>query len=148
LFLNAATCEVRYHVYPTNRFLRAGRRKLRTVLSSGLDIQYGKQLQTFESSGAGEVVARFNDGTSAKGSLLVGADGNNSVVREGLKMENTKLTPLPVNLIGAVRHFNPEQAAPVRTLNPLLFFALNPETKVFLFYSIQVFYSLSVSMLI
>ena len=145
LFLNAATCEVRYHVYPRNRFLRVCRRKLRTVLSSGLAIQYGKQLQSFETLVTGEVIARFSDGTSAKGSLLIGADGINSVVREGLKMENTKPTPLLVNLIGAVRHFTPEQAAPVRTLNPLLFFALNPETKVFLFYSIQVCYSLSVS---
>jgi len=118
--------------------MRVGRRKLRTILSSGLDIQYGKSLQSFEKLETGEVVATFTDGTSVKGSLLVGADGNNSVVREGLKMENTRLTPLPVNLIGAVRRFTPEQASPVRALNPLLFFAMNPETRIFFFYSVQV----------
>jgi hypothetical protein len=59
-------------------------------------------------------------------------------VRRGLKMENTELTPLPVNLIGASRHFTPEQAVPVRALNPLLFFGLQPETKTFIFWSIQV----------
>jgi 2-polyprenyl-6-methoxyphenol hydroxylase-like FAD-dependent oxidoreductase len=128
-----------------NRFLRVGRRKLRTILSSGLDIQYGKSLQSFETLWTGEVVAKFNDGTSVKGSLLIGADGNNSVVREGLKMESTQLTPLPVNLIGAVRRFTPEQAAPVRALNPLLFFAMNPETRVFFFYSVQVCFPMTPS---
>ncbi|KAF8850580.1 hypothetical protein BDZ45DRAFT_751581 [Acephala macrosclerotiorum] len=53
-------------------------------------------------------------------------------------MENTKLTSIPVDLIGAVRHFTPKQAVPVRRLNILLFFAMNPETKVFFFCSIQV----------
>ncbi|KAH6671677.1 hypothetical protein B0J14DRAFT_594172 [Halenospora varia] len=137
LFLNAATCELKYHVYPTNRFLRAGRQKLRAVLAYDLDIQYGKQLQSFETAGNGKVIARFDDGTSASGSLLVGADGNNSVVRRGLLMENAQLTPLPINLIGAVRHFTPEQAVPVRALNPLLFFGLQPHSRTFFFYSIQ-----------
>ncbi|TVY82359.1 putative FAD-dependent monooxygenase [Lachnellula suecica] len=137
LFLNAATCETRYHVHSTKRYVRASRHKLRAILSTGIDIQYGKQLQSFEKSETGEIIAEFRDGTSSKGSLLVGADGSNSAVREGLKMENTKLTQLPINLIGAVRHFTPEQAAPVRELNPLLFFALNPNTKTFFFYSIQ-----------
>jgi len=68
---------------------------------------------------------------------LIGADGNNSVVRGGLKMDNPKLTSLPVNLVGALRHFTPEQAVPVRALNPLLFFAMHPETKTFFFFSIQ-----------
>jgi 2-polyprenyl-6-methoxyphenol hydroxylase-like FAD-dependent oxidoreductase len=138
LFLNAKTLEVRYKVLPVRRFLRAGRQKLRKVLTTGLRIQYGKSLKSFETLDTGEVIARFADGSSASGGLLIGADGNNSVVRRGLKMENAELTPLPVNLIGAVRHFTPEQAVPVRALNPLLFFGLQPDTKTFIFWSIQV----------
>ena len=138
LFLNAATCKAKYEVYPTKRFLRAGRQKLRLVLTEGLDIQYGKHLDSFETTDSGEVIANFKDGSSVKGGLLIGADGNNSVVRPGLKMESSNLTLLPVNLIGVVRHFTPEQAVPVRELNPLLFFAMHPETKTFFFFSIQV----------
>lgn len=138
--MNAATCEVKYKVYPTRRFVRAGRQKLRKVLTNGLDIHYGKHLESFETKEGGEVIARFRDGSTAKGGLLIGADGNNSVVRGGLKMENSKLTSIPVNLIGAVRYFTPEQAVPVRALNPLLFFAMHPETKTFFFLSIQVVY--------
>lgn len=137
---------MRYSVYPVNRFVRVGRRKLRTVLSSGLDIQYGKSLQSFETLETGEVLAKFSDSTSVKGSLLIGADGNNSLVREGLKMESTQLTPLPVNMIGVVRRFTAEEAAPVRALNPLLFFAMHPETRVFFFYSVQVWSSMTLSL--
>ena len=84
------------------------------------------------------MISKFKDGSTAKGELLIGADGNNSVVRGGLKLENSKLTSLPVNLIGTVRRFTPEQAVPVRAPNPLLFFAIHPETKTFFFFSIQV----------
>jgi 2-polyprenyl-6-methoxyphenol hydroxylase-like FAD-dependent oxidoreductase len=136
LFLNAKTLEVRYKVLPVRRFHRAGRQKLRKVLTTGLSIQYGKSLKSFETLNTGEVIARFADRSSASGGLLIGADGNNSVVRRGLKMENTELTSLPVNVIGAVRHFTPEQGVPVRTFNPLLFFGLQPETKTFIFWSI------------
>jgi 2-polyprenyl-6-methoxyphenol hydroxylase-like FAD-dependent oxidoreductase len=138
LFLNTKTLEVRYKVLHVRRFLRAGRQKLRKVLTTGLSIQYGKSSKSFETLNTGEVIARFADGGSASGGLLIGADGSNSVVRRGLKIENTELTPLPVNLIGAGRQFTPEQAVPVRVLNPLLFFGLQPETKTFIFWSIQV----------
>jgi 2-polyprenyl-6-methoxyphenol hydroxylase-like FAD-dependent oxidoreductase len=89
------------------------------------------------------MVVKFADGTEARGGLLVGADGNNSTVRSCMKMENTKLTSLPVNLLGVVRHLTPEQAVPLRELNPLLFFALHPDTKMFCFFGIQVRLSVS-----
>jgi flavin-dependent dehydrogenase len=58
-------------------FLRVERAKLRDWLSHNLTIEYGKRLQRFEEHGTG-VTAVFVDGTSATGSILVGADGTNS----------------------------------------------------------------------
>jgi 2-polyprenyl-6-methoxyphenol hydroxylase-like FAD-dependent oxidoreductase len=106
-------------------------------LNLHLDIQYDKHFESFETSESGEIIAKFRDGTLVSGSLLIGADGSNSNVRRIMKMEKSSLTPLPVNLIGAVRHLTPEEAVPVRALNPLLFFAMHPETRTFFFYSIQ-----------
>jgi len=136
LLLNAATGEKLYDVRPRTKFFRAGRQKLREVLSSGLNIHYGKRLESYEITDDG-VVARFRDGTTAKGRLLVGADGNNSAVREML-MGGSKLTPLPINLLGVVRKFTEQEIAEARALNPYLFFAVQPETGTFFFYTVQV----------
>jgi 2-polyprenyl-6-methoxyphenol hydroxylase-like FAD-dependent oxidoreductase len=106
-------------------------------LNLHLDIEYNKHFESLETAESGEIIAKFRDGFLAPGSLLIGADGSNSNVRRSMKMENSSLTPLPVNLIGAVRHLTPEQAVPVRGLNPLLFFAMHPKTRTFFFYSIQ-----------
>jgi hypothetical protein len=51
--------------------------KLRDWLCHNLTIEYGKRLQRFEEHEAG-VTAFFADGTSATGSILIGADGTNS----------------------------------------------------------------------
>ncbi len=60
------------------------------------------------------------------------------MVRKHLLPESYKLTQLPVKLLGVVRHFTPEEAAPVRAIDPLLFQGLNPETGNYLWYSVQV----------
>ncbi|TAQ89502.1 hypothetical protein B7494_g2158 [Chlorociboria aeruginascens] len=118
LFLNAATCEKRYHVIPKTRYLRVSRQRLNEFLTEGIDIQYGKRLESFLTLGNGNIEAVFDDGTSVEGALLIGADGNNSVVRSGLQMETTQLTPLPVHMLGVIRHFTPEQAAPECLTDP------------------------------
>jgi len=64
--------------------------------------------------------------------MLVGADGENSVVRKHLIPDNWKSTSLPVNLIGVIRHLTPEKAAPVRALDPFLFQGLHPGTGAYL----------------
>lgn len=52
--------------------------------------------------------------------------------------DKASLNVLPVNLIGVIRHFTPEQSAPVRALDPVLFQALHPGTSNYFRYSIQV----------
>ena len=58
------------------------RATLRQILLARLEdaIHYGKELDRYESSADG-VVAHFADGTSARGHILVGADGIRSAVR-------------------------------------------------------------------
>lgn len=48
---------------------------------AGVPIEFGKRLVGVEQDGPGRVTARFADGGSADGALLVGADGINSATR-------------------------------------------------------------------
>ena len=59
---------------------------LRQALLEGLDdiVHFGKKFVGFDDTPEGKVVARFEDGTTATGDLLVGADGANSYVRARL----------------------------------------------------------------
>ncbi|KAI0836252.1 FAD/NAD(P)-binding domain-containing protein [Hypoxylon sp. FL0890] len=136
LFLNCETAEIRYKIPPSKNRLRLHRQKLRSILEDGINIQEGKKLMSVEVIDTG-VRAHFEDGTFADGTLLVGADGNHSNVRKYLLPDDYALNPLPVNLIGVVRHFNPKQAVPVRALDPLLFQGLHPGTGNYLWYSIH-----------
>jgi len=62
------------------QFLRT---ELRSLLQEGIDIKWNKRLSMFEDKG-GQVIAHFEDGSHAAGSLLVGCDGGGSSVREFL----------------------------------------------------------------
>jgi 2-polyprenyl-6-methoxyphenol hydroxylase-like FAD-dependent oxidoreductase len=59
---------------------------LRQILAEGLEdtVAYGKTFQSFEKTPGGRIVARFEDGSSAEGDILVGADGAASRVRRQL----------------------------------------------------------------
>jgi 2-polyprenyl-6-methoxyphenol hydroxylase-like FAD-dependent oxidoreductase len=55
---------------------------LQTVLHDGMPVHFGKRLVGHETGPDGLVHALFEDGTSASGDVLVGADGANSRVRD------------------------------------------------------------------
>ncbi|PGH21393.1 hypothetical protein AJ80_03310 [Polytolypa hystricis UAMH7299] len=89
---------------PEHPIVRSERRRLRDWLATNLDIQWGKRVKSIEHDDNG-VSVFFEDGTSAKGDLLVGADGIKSVVREHLlqkpSSELLQLVPLAA-IVGEV----------------------------------------------
>lgn len=62
----------------TGKFVRAKREVLRNWLCSHIDVQYGKRAARIEETDGG-VVVHFEDGTSASGDVVVGADGVHSM---------------------------------------------------------------------
>lgn len=68
---------------PIARHRSVSRITLRQVLLSGLDgaVHFDKRFNRYEEMPEGKVVAHFDDGSSAIGDILVGADGGNSKVR-------------------------------------------------------------------
>lgn len=108
--INAQTCEISAATFkgnnPQSRVLRSDEKPhtvdrgiLREVLLTRLDenIIYGKEYTSCTLTDAG-IVAKFADGTSEMGSLLVGADGVRSAVRRQhfphLKVLDTKTRPI------------------------------------------------------
>ncbi|KAM5347984.1 hypothetical protein ACJ41O_007808 [Fusarium nematophilum] len=68
---------------PYDKGLRVSRSRMRALCSEGIEVHYGKNLidVAFNESGRG-VIATFADGTVVPGSVVVGADGPRSKVRE------------------------------------------------------------------
>ncbi|KAK1750075.1 monooxygenase [Echria macrotheca] len=61
--------------------------KTKRVLSAGLNVHYGKKLESLSYGDDGSVTAHFADGTSETGSVVIGADGGASKVRRCLLNE-------------------------------------------------------------
>ena len=68
---------------PAERAYPADRHTLRSILLEGLDdaVRYGKAFERYELAADGRPTARFTDGTTATGDVLVGADGASSRLR-------------------------------------------------------------------
>ncbi|KAH6895741.1 hypothetical protein B0T10DRAFT_587233 [Thelonectria olida] len=68
---------------PYDKGLRVSRSRMRALCAEGVQVNYGKNLVdvAFNESGQG-VVASFSDGTVVPGSVIIGADGPRSKVRE------------------------------------------------------------------
>src|SRR6266849_6226345 len=74
---------------------------LREILLHGLDdvVHFGKTLESYERQQGGKVLARFADESIAEGSILIGADGTRSVVRQFL-LPDAKLSEVGFAIYG------------------------------------------------
>ena len=119
-------------------FYRLRRSKLRDLLSQELNIQYGKHLQNITYSDDGRsVTAHFADGTSATGSLLVGADGARSTTRSLLLDRDLgAINQIPYCATFIQQRFTTEQALYLRSFHPLYLASAHPN-NMFAFFGMH-----------
>ena len=103
-------------------------RKLRVLLSQGLEVQYGKKFARYELLDADEGVrVHFEDGTSETGTVAVGVDGANSTVRRHLLGKAAEPDLLPFALMNFNCSYTAEQALFVKkNIHPLVDIAIHP----------------------
>lgn len=80
---NGATGALMHRV-PTPYYLRLRRKEFARVMGGGIDIRYGKRLVSIDTTSGPGVTATFQDGTTHTATVLVGAEGAHSPVREHL----------------------------------------------------------------
>ncbi|KAK4155973.1 hypothetical protein C8A00DRAFT_41448 [Chaetomidium leptoderma] len=108
--------------------IRLRRRAWLHLISTGLDVRYGKRLQSIDTSEEA-VSATFTDGTVETGTLLIGADGAHSVTRDWLfrsRPEDGALHALPISSFIAITKLNRETALALREVHPTYCITLNP----------------------
>ncbi|KAI2765745.1 hypothetical protein DTO012A8_9035 [Penicillium roqueforti] len=131
-FFDLKSGDALYNI-PAAERIRVSRVRLRQLLSTGVDVQWNKNLRNIEST-ADEITAHFEDGTSHTGRLLVACDGSRSRVREIL-YPNVQMNHLPVQLLGASTLYSAEEMGGVESIDPFIFQGSHPESNVFLFFS-------------
>ncbi len=57
---------------------RCNRKRLRDYLRQGIPVEFNSRLEGIEKGPDNQITAKFSDGKSAQGSLVVGADGVSS----------------------------------------------------------------------
>ncbi|CVK85577.1 related to monooxygenase [Fusarium proliferatum] len=135
VFINLETLEPKFLIPPGDR-RRVNREKLRKVLLESVSdhVNWNKRLASIEERDDG-VVAAFEDGSRAEGSLIVGVEGSNSRTRKFLAPESYRNIRLPVRFTGAALDLTPEQVKPLKDIDPLLFQGCHPETGTFFWFS-------------
>ncbi|CAI6097556.1 unnamed protein product [Clonostachys chloroleuca] len=102
---------------PESQRIRVTRQKLRALLATGINIEWGKSLSKFDQD-RDSVTATFEDGSSATGRLLIACDGANSRARRQLSPIHSEMYRIPVCLMGMKLELGQEKAQLIRNLDP------------------------------
>lgn len=134
-FFDLSSGEAKWNV-PASERIRVSRERLRKLMLSGLDVEWNKSLVDVQKAKEGQgVIAHFSDGTSARGSILIGCDGANSQVRRLCHPDTFQNAQLPVRFIGAGVNYLEDQVADIKKLDPYFLQGSDPKTDVFLWFS-------------
>ncbi|KAL2075556.1 hypothetical protein VTL71DRAFT_499 [Oculimacula yallundae] len=133
LFLNLANAEPVFHIPPAPR-LRLHREKFRKLLLEGIDVQWSKKFKDFEVK-EDVVEIKFEDGSKAQGSLLIGCDGATSRLRRVLCPQTGGLNQLPIRFLGVTMKLLTKDMAPLRAIDPLLFQGCHPDTGAYMWFA-------------
>ncbi|CAK7238685.1 MAG: hypothetical protein STHCBS139747_000103 [Sporothrix thermara] len=99
---------------------RVSRKRLRAVLAEGLEIQWGKKVQSIADSKAGDsapaLTLAFDDGSTAAADFVLGTDGAHSCVRGIVVGDAGKARSTPSGLLFATAIVNYGDAAKVKTV--------------------------------
>ncbi|KAK4033463.1 hypothetical protein C8A01DRAFT_40065 [Parachaetomium inaequale] len=124
---NGVTGEVLKEL-PAPDAIRLRRRAWLNLIRAGVDVRYGKKLQTITTTEQGVTVA-FEDGTVESGALLIGADGARSATRNWLfqsSPEDAELRKIPISSFVAITKVNRDTALALRKVHPLYCMTLDP----------------------
>ncbi|KAL8960001.1 MAG: hypothetical protein Q9183_005539 [Haloplaca sp. 2 TL-2023] len=107
---------------------RMNRVKFIKLLMTDLNIKYSKRLSTITFPDDDTVCARFEDGESITGDLLIGADGSRSAVRHFLYgKENSENVQLPIRMINTRVEYPLDQLQECLAIDPHTFHGGDPE---------------------
>ncbi|KAI8175421.1 FAD-dependent monooxygenase cctM [Colletotrichum sp. SAR 10_75] len=126
---------------------RVHRGRLRDFLRTGLDVRFGREMQSFSVEN-GVVTAAFNNGGEVwKGAFLIGADGPRSKVRDAALPEiATDLTPAPVVVFNFGATFTADQASHLRSqIHPVATLGPHPGQKTYYFLTTSWVFQVSLS---
>ncbi|PSN75230.1 FAD/NAD(P)-binding domain-containing protein [Corynespora cassiicola Philippines] len=120
-----------------DRPCRVSRRKMRNLFSEGLDVQYGKEIETLAVD-EGHVKVTFKDGSEATGDVVVGCDGAKSRVRECIVGEEAaRLKHVDLWMFNFTQKFEREQALELRKPNKMFWTSIHPDHGTMFWVSIQ-----------
>lgn len=108
---------------------RVSRRKFRAHCATGIAVAYNKSLSHITYPSPATVTATFADGSTATGTLLIGADGAQSGARTQLfGAERGRAASVPFRAVNLhVRYGDAAKAAFVRGLHPIMAMGIHPD---------------------
>lgn len=137
LFINLATGEPKFKIPPNKRW-RVNREKMRKALLVGIEehVHWGRRVIGLDLDADPEKAQLvFEDGESVRGEMVVGVEGSRSIVRQNLCPESYSNEVLSVRFTGVAVDLSPEEIAPLRSMDPLLFQGCHPDTGTFFWFS-------------